>query len=178
MNTQLKRIVACSLCLILLLAVFWGYYMIRRGPETALLRDYGVRFKDWPFVVSRKVHLDLGEPREYEEWNETAYQVEADLFGIRSTLSFDFLSGNKLERVYIEMPMDDPQEIKDKFQDLSALIESEYKDEAGLSKDDIAYTNENEYEIHMSFRVSGATSVSYWIKATHRGLTISCSYSW
>ena len=72
----------------------------------------------------------------------------------------------------------DPAEIEEKFHELSTFIESAYEGKAELSKDEIAYANKNEYEIHMSFRVSGATSVSYWIKATHRGLTISCSYSW
>ena len=152
--------------------------MIRRGPEIALLREYNVRFKDSPYFVSRKLHLDLGEPREYEESNETVYKVETNLLGPGSTLYLRFLGGNKLESVDIIMPMDDPNEIKDKFNEITQLIESVYKNDPRFSKDDIINTDENEYSIHMFYQDSSATGVSYKIYATRTGLTLYCSYIW
>ena len=176
MSKRLKRISACLLCLILVAAAVWGYYMIRRGPEIAIFHDYGVHFRDWPFVVSRKMHLDLGEAHELEEENETKYKVETNLFGVGSTLFFSFFGGRQLSEVSINMPMDDPAEIRERFQEFVAMIESAYEGKAEFSKDDIVYTDEHEYKIDMSFRDSGATGVYYRIKATDQGLTISCSY--
>ena len=173
----MKRIIACFSCLILLISAVCGCYMIRRGPTIALINGYNIHFRDCPFVVSRKMHLNLGTPRELEEQNETYYQVETDILGVKSTISFYFLGGNQLAEVYMMMEMDDFEKVKEKYREYVALIESVYEKQAWLKKsDDVKY--QGEYEIEMSFRDSGVTGVYYHITATASRLTMSTDYTW
>ena len=66
------------------------------------MADYNIRFKDCPSTISRKMHLDLGIPKELLESGETVYNVETDVFGVKSTVSFYFLGGSQLYKVFIK----------------------------------------------------------------------------
>ena len=179
MSSRLKRIIVCFVCFLLLLSVVCVCLMISRGPKVAFMADYSIRFKDRPSAISRKMHLDLGTPKEWLEWDETVYNAETDILGVRSKISFSFLGGSQLYKVVTTMPINDSAQIETAFQKFIALIEAAYENNAELEKSNVRYTNEYEYGISIDIPVTGATWITYNIEVTNGMLlTISGSYYW
>ena len=176
MSSKLKHLISWFICILLLMSMVWLFLMIIRGPKVAFMADYNIRFKDCPSTISRKMHLDLGIPKELLESGETVYNVETDVFGVKSTVSFYFLGGSQLYKVFIKMPMNDSAQIETTFQEIIALIETAYKNNSNYCKSNAKY--KNEYDISINIPVSGATSISYSIDVTNGVLTISSSYYW
>ena len=179
MSSRLKRIIVCFICFLLLLSVACLFSMISRGPKVAFMADYNICFKDRPSAIRRKMHLDLGNPKEWLESDETVYEVETDVLEVKSKVSLSFLGGSQLYKVLVTMPINDSAQIETIFQKFIALIEAAYENNAELEKSNVRYTNEYEYGISIDIPVNGATWITYNIEVTNGMLlTISGSYYW